>query len=39
LSPASAREVAKVVDEVQFRSEFKKRLAAQLNTWLDKKSQ
>ncbi len=35
LSPASAPEVAKVVDEVQFRSEFKKRLVTQLNTWLD----
>src|SRR5213592_5095216 len=35
LPPASAPEVAKVVDEVQFRSEFKKRLVTQLNTWLD----
>ncbi len=35
LPPASALEVAKVVDEVQFRSEFKKRLVTQLNTWLD----
>ncbi len=32
---ASAPEVAKVVDEVQFRLEFKKRLVTQLNTWLD----
>ena len=35
LPPASAPEVAKVVDEVQFRSEFKKRLVTQLDTWLD----
>src|SRR5213075_2485349 len=35
LSPASAPEVAKVVDEVQFRSEFKKRLVTHLSTWLD----
>jgi aminopeptidase N len=35
LPPASAPEVAKVVDEVQFRSEFKKRLVTHLNTWLD----
>jgi aminopeptidase N len=35
LPPASALEVAKVVDEVQFRSEFKKRLVTQMNTWLD----
>jgi aminopeptidase N len=37
LPPASAPEVAKVVDEVQFRAEFKKRLAPQLNTWIDSK--
>ena len=36
LPPASAPEVAKVVDEIQFRAEFKKRLAAQLNAWIDK---
>ncbi len=35
LSPASVTEVAKVVDEVQFRSEFKKRLVTHLSTWLD----
>ena len=29
----SAPEVAKIVDEVQFRAQFKKRLANQLNTW------
>ena len=38
LPPASAPEVAKVVDEIRFRGEFKKRLAAQLNAWIDKKS-
>ena len=37
LPPASAPEVAKVVDEIQFRAEFKKRLAPQLNTWIDRK--
>ena len=38
LPPAAAPEVAKVVDEVEFRAEFKKRLAAQLNAWIDSKS-
>jgi aminopeptidase N len=37
LSPASAPEVAKVVDEIQFRAEFKKRLSPQLNAWIEKK--
>ncbi len=37
LPPASAPEVAKVVDEIQFRAEFKKRLAPQLNAWIDRK--
>jgi aminopeptidase N len=37
LPPASAPEVAKAVDEIQFRSEFKKRLVAQLRTWIDQK--
>jgi aminopeptidase N len=37
LPPASAPEVAKVVDEVQFRVEFKKRLAPQLNTRIEQK--
>ncbi|HEY4638572.1 MAG TPA: hypothetical protein VIG87_01535, partial [Candidatus Udaeobacter sp.] len=31
LPPASAPEVNKVVDEIQFRAEFKKRLVTQLN--------
>jgi hypothetical protein len=30
LAPASAPEVAKVVDEIQFRAEFRDRLASQL---------
>jgi aminopeptidase N len=38
LPRASAPEVAKAVDEIQFRSEFKKRLATQLNTWIDSKN-
>jgi ERAP1-like C-terminal domain len=38
LPPASASEVAKVVDEVRFRAEFKKRLVPQLNTWIDRKN-
>jgi aminopeptidase N len=37
LSPASAPAVAKVMDEVQFRAEFKKRLAPQLKAWIDGK--
>ena len=31
----SASEVAKAVDEIQFRSEFKARLAGQLSAWID----
>ena len=38
LPAASAPEVAKAVDEIQFRAEFKKRLAAQLNAWIEKTS-
>ena len=37
LPPASAREVAKAVDEIEFRAEFKMRLASGLNAWIDKK--
>jgi aminopeptidase N len=37
LPSASAPEVAKVVDEVRFRSEFKKRLATQLRMWMGDK--
>jgi len=35
LPPASTKEVAKAVDEIQFRSEFKKRLANQLSAWIE----
>jgi aminopeptidase N len=35
LAAAGAPEVAKAVDEIQFRMEFKKRLAAQLSAWID----
>jgi aminopeptidase N len=38
LSAASAPEVAKAVDEIQFRAELKKRLATQLNAWIDGKN-
>src|SRR5881409_1739480 len=34
LPSASAPEVAKAVDEIQFRAEFKKRLATQLRAWV-----
>jgi aminopeptidase N len=37
LPAASALEVAKAMNEVQFRAEFKKRLARQLNAWIDAK--
>jgi aminopeptidase N len=37
LPAASAPEVAKAVDEIQFRSEFKRRLAGQLSSWIEKK--
>src|SRR6202011_764257 len=35
LPASSAKEVAKAVDEVEFRSEFKGRLARQLPSWID----
>jgi aminopeptidase N len=38
LSVASAPETARAVDEIQFRAEFRKRLASQLNTWIDNKN-
>jgi aminopeptidase N len=38
LPAASAPEVAKVMDEVQFRAEFKKRLGPQLKAWIGKKN-
>jgi hypothetical protein len=37
LPVASARDVAKAVDEIQFRSEFKGRLASQVSAWIDGK--
>ena len=33
----SAREVAKAIDEIQFRAEFKRRLTTQLNAWIGQK--
>ena len=38
LTAASAPEVAKALNEVQFRAEFKKRLAPQLSAWIDSKN-
>jgi aminopeptidase N len=38
LPETSAPEVGKAVDEIQFRTEFRKRLANQLNTWIEKKN-
>jgi aminopeptidase N len=38
LPAASGRDVAKSVDEIQFRAEFRKRLASQLNDWIDSKT-
>src|SRR5437773_1635558 len=37
LPPESAPEVAKAVDEIQVRAEFKKRLTSQLNAWIGQK--
>jgi aminopeptidase N len=37
LAQATAPEVAKAIDEIQFRVEFKKRLELQLNEWIDRK--
>ena len=37
LPETSAPEVAKAVDEIQFRSEFKRRLTPQLNAWIERK--
>jgi aminopeptidase N len=37
LADANAPEVAKAIDEIQFRAEFKKRLVDQLNAWIDRK--
>jgi aminopeptidase N len=38
LPSSSAKEVAKALDEVEFRSEFKQRLARQLSLWIEKRS-
>jgi aminopeptidase N len=38
LPAESATEVAKAVDEIQFRSEFEKRLASQLSDWIGSQS-
>jgi aminopeptidase N len=38
LPATSAKEVAKAVDEVEFRAEFKPRLAQQLRAWIDKRA-
>jgi aminopeptidase N len=38
LPAASAREVAKAVDEIQFRTEFKRRLESQVSAWIDGKN-
>jgi aminopeptidase N len=35
LAPASAPEVTKIVDEIQFRAEFRKRFATELNEWME----
>jgi aminopeptidase N len=37
LPPESGPEVAKAIDEIQFRAEFKRRLTSQLNAWIEKK--
>ena len=34
----SAKEVAKAVDEVEFRAEFKSRLAQQFGAWMDQRA-
>ncbi|MEY2546420.1 MAG: hypothetical protein QOG48_1537, partial [Verrucomicrobiota bacterium] len=37
LPPASAKEVAKAVDEVEFRAAFKARLLPQLSSWIEQR--
>jgi len=37
LPPASGKEVAKAVDEIEFRAEFKRRLVPQLSAWIEKR--
>jgi aminopeptidase N len=36
LPPTAAKDTAKAVDEIGFRAEFKKRLSAQLTSWIDR---
>ena len=38
LPQATAPHVAKAMEEIQFRTEFKKRLTTQLNAWIEKKN-
>jgi hypothetical protein len=38
LPAASAKEVAKAVDEVEFRADLKARLTPQLTNWIDRRS-
>ena len=38
LPETSAPEVAKAVDEIQFRSEFKRRVTPQLTAWIERKN-
>jgi aminopeptidase N len=38
LPQATAPEITKAIDEIQFRVEFKKRLVLQLNEWIDRKN-
>ena len=38
LAQTSAPEVNKIVDEIQFRAEFKKRLATELTGWMERKN-
>jgi hypothetical protein len=38
LPETSAPEVAKAVDEIQFRAEFKRRLTPQLTAWIERKN-
>jgi hypothetical protein len=37
LPATSAKEVAKAVDEVEFRAEFKKRIGPQLDSWIEQR--
>ena len=38
LPSTAANEVAKALDEIEFRSEFKRRLASQVSGWIEKKN-